>query len=177
VPLASARLESLLDEEVPGPQLLPRAATFHAAVDLLVATSRRQPLLVVLDDAQWMDEASSSFLDILVGRLEELRIVVVALCREPGALPSATWKALLARLETDHRVVVYRLTGLGVDEMRMLAHLASGEPPPESAVDLLASRSAGQPLVVTMLLQGIVEGGAFVGWARAQVQLTAVPVH
>jgi DNA-binding SARP family transcriptional activator len=173
--VASAHLESLLDEEVAGPQLLPRTATFHAAVDLLAATSRRQPLLVVLDDVQWMDEASCSLLEVLVGRLEEIRIVVVALCREPGAVPSAIWKALQARLETDHRVVVHRLTALGVDDVRALAHLASGEPPPETAVDLLASRSAGQPLVVTMLLQRIVEGGAFVGWARAQVQLGAVP--
>ncbi|MGC0421372.1 AAA family ATPase [Embleya sp. AB8] len=64
-----------------------RQALFHGLYWLCVNVAEREPLLVVVDDVQWGDEASLRFLHYLATRLDELPVVVAV------ATESVRWGA------------------------------------------------------------------------------------
>ena len=64
-------------------------STLHGLYWLTVNLASRAPLLLVVDDCQWLDGASLRFLAHLGGRLEGLRVLVVVAVRsgDPAAYP------------------------------------------------------------------------------------------
>ena len=58
-----------------------RRRTLEGAKALLVCESRSQPLMLVFEDLQWIDNASRAFLDSLVDGLPTSRLLVVATFR------------------------------------------------------------------------------------------------
>ena len=79
---------------------------------LSVALAESQPLLLVVDDAQWADEASLRLLNFLAGRLEGLPISLLIACRPPDS-GDVGW--LLARLLADPGCAVMRPQPLSAD--------------------------------------------------------------
>ena len=53
-----------------------RRRTLEAAVLLLLRESSRQPLLLILEDLQWVDRETEAFLDLLAGKLAEAPVLV-----------------------------------------------------------------------------------------------------
>ena len=54
-----------------------RRRTLEAAVLLLLRESSRQPLLLILEDLQWVDRETEAFLDLLAGKLAEAPVLVL----------------------------------------------------------------------------------------------------
>jgi len=54
-----------------------RRRTFKAVKDLLLRESREQPLIVAIDDAQWIDGETHGCLDVIADALESERILLV----------------------------------------------------------------------------------------------------
>jgi DNA-binding NarL/FixJ family response regulator len=101
VPQRRALAVALLLEE-PGPRPLDHAAvaaSFLAALGLL---SRAQPLLVAVDDAQWLDPASRAVLAFALRRLETERVGLLASVRTERGLELDD----LLRALPDDRVVL-----------------------------------------------------------------------
>lgn len=73
-------------------------AMAHALYWLVANIAAERPLLFVVDDAQWADDASLRFLAFLVRRAESLPAVVVSACRLDADRPSA---APIAQLRAD----------------------------------------------------------------------------
>lgn len=69
---------------------------FEAGRDLLVAQSRRRPLFVVLEDAQWIDQSSIEFVGSLGEALSVNRILLLLLYR-PEFHPPMGRQALVYR--------------------------------------------------------------------------------
>ena len=67
---------------------LRRAGIFDAVRQFLLATAARRPLVVVLEDAHWMDQATAEFLPLLVEGLADGRILLCVTQRSGFALPS-----------------------------------------------------------------------------------------
>jgi DNA-binding CsgD family transcriptional regulator len=63
------------------PPTEPQFATLHALYWLIANLAEADPLLVVLDDAQWADPASLRLLAFLAPRLEELPVLLVVAAR------------------------------------------------------------------------------------------------
>ncbi len=79
----AARLAAGLFEhgQAPGPddaEVFPR---LHGLFWLLVNVAFRRPLVVIVDDAQWADDASLAFLAFLIRRLEDVPILLVVATR------------------------------------------------------------------------------------------------
>ena len=53
-------------------------------LSLLSAVAEQQPLLCVVDDAQWLDRASSQVLAFVARRLLAESVALVVAAREPG---------------------------------------------------------------------------------------------
>ncbi|MEU0877337.1 LuxR family transcriptional regulator [Lentzea sp. NPDC005914] len=89
-----------------------------ATLDLLAAAATEKPLLCLVDDAHWLDEASAKVIAFLGRRLAADPIAMVCAAREPGAgrvlnelpalviggLPDAEARALLAAESVDDKV-------------------------------------------------------------------------
>jgi len=102
-------------ERLPGPQRDALATTFGlnlgavpdrflvglAVLSLLSEVAEEQPLLCVVDDGQWLDEASAQVLGFVARRLLAESVAVVFAMREPSeefrGLPSLWWRVFGTR--------------------------------------------------------------------------------
>jgi class 3 adenylate cyclase/tetratricopeptide (TPR) repeat protein len=68
-----------------------------AVCTLFAALSLMQPLMLIIDDAQYVDEASSTYLSALIKRVRKHRILIVAIAR-PGATIALNPKSIMRGL-------------------------------------------------------------------------------
>jgi DNA-binding CsgD family transcriptional regulator len=85
-----------------------RAALEHSLFWLIANLAERRPLLVAVDDAQWADEASLSFLHYMARRADELRVAMLLAARR-AASPGT---ALVARIAAEPEAEVLSLRTL-----------------------------------------------------------------
>lgn len=106
-------------------------------------------LLLVLDDLQWIDEASGALLVDVARQLRGTRVLIVGTCRD-GA------EALPDGLAGDAEVELVALRGLSVDEVGVLLVAAgAGDDRAEDVHD----RTGGNPFLVRELAGVLADGG------------------
>ena len=110
-----------------------------AALGLLSATAETQPLLCLVDDAQWLDRASRQVLGFVARRLPAEPLAIVFAVREPSG------ERELAGLP--------ELTLEGLDDADARALLASALPGrlDERVLDRIVAETRGNPLVLLEL--------------------------
>jgi len=117
-----------------------RFRLFDEVTSLLLAESRIQPVVVLLDDLQAADEPSLRLLDFLVRRLPAGAISVIGSYRGPDPSPA------LAAVAT--RAMVLPLTGLPAAAVaRLVAGVLGHEPDPGVAAEV-HRRTGGNPFFV-----------------------------
>jgi class 3 adenylate cyclase/tetratricopeptide (TPR) repeat protein len=108
-----------------------------------------EPVLLAIEDAQWLDEASADLLAAVAGHLDERAWVLCTTRRTEDA----TWASL------QHRTAV-PLEPLGADELRSLAAAAgTSSTLSDAQLDQLVERSGGNPLFLQELLTAVEEMG------------------
>ncbi|MFG3258919.1 AAA family ATPase [Streptomyces sp. NPDC048172] len=120
-----------------------------AVLGLLHEASRERPVCCVVDDAQWMDEASRQVLVFVARRVAAERIAVVFAARDAEAVPGL---ACLPRLP---------LEGLGEEDARAVLAGAPGVPHAGldgEVLDRILTEARGNPLA---LLEFAHEAGPF----------------
>ena len=142
-------LPSVAPADVPLPALQDERFRAHRAVRaLLVALAARQPLVVILDDLHWADEASLELLVHLLRRPAPARILC-ALAFRDGQLPAPVLAALEAAAR-DSSVRELRLEPLSE---RDADQLIGEEVPPPVRRELYA-QSGGNPFYLQELARG-----------------------
>src|SRR5262249_12665792 len=143
-----ALLAALLSVDGPEPTGSPeqlRARTIDSLSALLFEMAAIRPVLLVIEDVHWSDPSTFEWLDHLMTRVRDRRLLVVLTAR-PELTPR--WSA-----EPCYRE--HRLGALPEPNARALAHdLATqlGAAPPLELVDELVERSGGVPLYLEELL-------------------------
>lgn len=146
-------------EHLPGPQQDALAAAFGlrtgaapdrfmmglAVLGLLSETAARQPLICVIDDAQWLDPGSAQALTFVAHRVGA----------EPLGLVFGTRHAS-GGLRGLQEVV---LTGLGPGDARALLHSALHVPLDEGVVERIAAEARGNPLALLELPRAMTAAG------------------
>ena len=125
-----------LGPAVAGDPLAVRAAT----LSLLAATAEEGPLLVVVDDAQWLDQGSAEALVFAGRRLEAEGIVLLFAAREDG--PEEFRTPGLDELQ---------VRGLDREAVGQLMRSCVAGPVAPSVVEQLTNETAGNPLAVIEL--------------------------
>ncbi len=87
-----------LGEDPPGGE----PAALHGLYWLLVELTERAPVLLAIDDAQWLDQPTLRWLGYVTHRLAELPVLVVLTARDSEGDPPAELNALLADPTTSH---------------------------------------------------------------------------
>ncbi|MDQ3779052.1 MAG: AAA family ATPase [Chloroflexota bacterium] len=120
-----------------------RARLFDGVVDLLRQMSNDQPVVVALDDLQWIDEASSSLLHYVVRQFDAPAGVLFAIGARTGEITDNTAAASVIRsLGGDGRLHQITLTALSaVETAQLVSTVAPGIDP-----DTIYAVSTGNPL-------------------------------
>ena len=108
-----------------------------AALSLLSAVAERQPLLCVVDDAQWLDRASALVLGFAARRLLAEPVALVFATREPG--------------EEFRGLPELLVGGLGDSAARELLASVIGGPLDERVRDRILAETRGNPLALLEL--------------------------
>ena len=155
-PLFASLLSIPFGERYPPLALSPtrqRRRTLAALLDQFEALARRQPILLVFEDAQWADATSLELLDLTVERVRQLPVFALFTSRSEFEPP---WVGLpnvgtltLGRLErNDVESMVVRMTG--------------GRVLPAEVMEQIVAKTDGNPLFVEELTKTVLEAGVLV---------------
>jgi DNA-binding CsgD family transcriptional regulator len=111
-----------------------------AVLSLLAAAAEERPVLVVIDDAQWLDRASADALRFAARRMSVDRVAFVFAVRE-GEAPE---------FETGGFDEIH-LAGMDLDEVTTLLAQSSGPVPPPDVVADVRDATNGNPLALIEL--------------------------
>src|SRR5215467_14097968 len=112
-----------------------------AVLSLLSEVAGERPLICLIDDEQWLDQASAQALGFVARRLGADPVGVVFAAREPGAELGG-----LPELVVD---------GLGDIDARALLEAAVAGPLDEQVRDLIVAETRGNPLALLELPRGL----------------------
>jgi class 3 adenylate cyclase/tetratricopeptide (TPR) repeat protein len=144
-----------------------RELLLEGLAGILDRLAQVRPLLLVLEDAHWIDPTSLQLLDLVVGRMNGWPTLLVVTCR-PEFKPDWRNRAHVARIE---------VRPIGADDAeRIVRHVAGSEALPETVVRGIVVRSDGVPLFIEELTRAVADAAAPAGSSRARGQSApAVP--
>jgi class 3 adenylate cyclase/tetratricopeptide (TPR) repeat protein len=129
-----------------------REEAVRAVLAFLEGSARSRPVVVVLSDLHWADDAVLGVLDMLAERLSRSRFVLVATARQ-GLLDR--WSPPAGR----HNTILVNLDPLDRGASRELLSSIAGPDLDESLGDDLLDRSGGNPFFLEELVALVAEAG------------------
>jgi class 3 adenylate cyclase/predicted ATPase len=152
-PLIAALLSITSGDRYPALDLGPqkrKERTFAALVGQLEGLARRWPVLMVFEDAHWIDPTSRELLDLTIERIPTLPVLLVVTFRPEFAPP---W------------VCEPHTTPLALDRLSrelgaaLVERVAGGKTLPPQVIDQIITRTDGVPLFVEELTKTVLESG------------------
>ena len=134
-------------------RLLDSVATF------LKAASRSRPLMLVLDDLHWADDASLGLLQFVARELGNARVLVVGTYRDVELNRQHPLAETLAELTRERLFTRVLLRGLTAEDIGHFISLTSGVEPPKGLVTAVHRETEGNPLFVTEVVRLLVQEG------------------
>ncbi|MET9914472.1 AAA family ATPase [Streptomyces sp. NPDC006476] len=149
-------LRDILDDRTAGDQLPPEVCPrlLAALESLVMNVADGLPLLILLDDVQWLDSHSLRWLNYVAKRIVGLPVVIVA-CLQEGDLRAD--RPLVRELVTAAQRVL-RLQPLSQAGVRALIEQQYGASPDEAFVVACHQASMGNPLYATLVAAQIMSG-------------------
>jgi DNA-binding CsgD family transcriptional regulator len=121
-----------------------------AALSLLADAAQKQPLLCLIDDAQWLDQTSAQALGVVARRLLGESVALVVAAREPGVEFRGLPELMVG--------------GLGEADARDLLGTVISRPLDEQVQKRFIAETGGNPLALLELSRGLAQadfGGGF----------------
>ncbi len=116
-----------------------------AVLGLLADAAQAQPLLLLIDDAQWLDRETSQVLGFAARRLRAESVAMIFGLRDATELPEAGELADLPEL---------RIGGLPDEQARELLALVHPGPADDAVLERIVAESQGNPLALLELPRG-----------------------
>jgi predicted ATPase len=122
----------------------------EALIRQLEGSSRRRSVVMVFEDAQWIDPTSRELLDLIVERARGLPVLLIVTFRPEFQMP---WTG-------QPQVTMLSLNRLDRHDRTVLVEqIAGGKALPDEVVDQIADRTDGVPLFVEELTKSVLESG------------------
>jgi DNA-binding CsgD family transcriptional regulator len=153
---AAAAAGALLDAQGAPVTEAPTFDLLHGLAWFVVNLADRGPLVLLVDDAHWLDSPSARFLSYLADRLEDAPILLVVALRpdEPGA-PRA-----LRRLALHPDATLLRPRPLSEEAVAALTSDALRSPPTAAFTTACRAATGGNPFAIHSLLVDLAADGA-----------------
>jgi class 3 adenylate cyclase/tetratricopeptide (TPR) repeat protein len=140
-------------EHHPLPNLSPqrkKERTLEALIRQLEGLARKRPVVMVFEDAHWIDPTSRELLDLTVDRVRSLPVLLIVTFR-PEFQPPWTGQPQVNTL-TLNRLDRH-------DRTALVAQIAGGKALPDAVVAQIVDRTDGVPLFVEELTKSVLESG------------------
>ena len=152
-PLLAALWPITAEERYPPLNLTPqvqKARTFDALLEQLEGLAAREPVLMILEDAQWIDPTTTELFGRVIDRVRHLPVLLVISLRPEFTPPWTGFTHLTAltlnRLgQRQGAAIIERLTG--------------GKTLPEEVMAQILAKTDGVPLFVEELTKTVLESG------------------
>ena len=133
--------------------------TLRTLVDVTEAAARRQPSVLLFEDAHWADPTTLEVLDLLIDRMKKTVPLLVVLTHRPE---------FQSRWSGQGHVGALNLSKLTrTQSAAMVATLAGGKALPAVLLEQILTRTDGVPLFVEELTKSILEFGRAEGGGRS----------
>ncbi|MDE5452931.1 AAA family ATPase [Bradyrhizobium sp. CSA112] len=130
-----------------------RRRTLAALLDQFEGHARQQPILLLIEDAQWADDTSLELLDLIVERVRQLPILALVTFRPEFEPP---WAGLA-------NVGTLTLGGLDRENVEsIVTQVAGGRALPTEVMKRIVDKTDGNPLFVEELTKTVLEAGILV---------------
>jgi class 3 adenylate cyclase len=140
-------------ERCPLPNLSPqrkKEQTLEALIRQIEGLARRHPVLIVFEDAHWIDPTSRELLDLAVERVRSLPVLLLVKFRlefhPPWTGQPQVRMLALNRLDRHDRTA-------------LIEQVAGGKTLPDEVVNQIVERTDGIPLFVEELTKSVLESG------------------
>jgi tetratricopeptide (TPR) repeat protein len=131
---------------------------FNSIRDLFRRAAENRPLLLVLDDLQWADEATVLLLRHVLGALSDVPMLILGTYREDMDAGTPFSRALVDLLR--HPLVLrILLRQLVSDEVAAMLGSLAGRTPPSALVQLVHTETDGNPFFVEEVFTHLMEEG------------------
>lgn len=141
------------DERYPAVMVSPqqkREMTLTAVLDQLDSAAAQGSVLIVVEDAHWIDPTSQDLLDRMIARAARLPVLLVVTARpelQPGWIGQP-------------HVTMLPLSRLGrLDSAGIIGGVADGKSLPDEVVEQVLARADGVPLFIEELTSALLESG------------------
>jgi predicted ATPase/class 3 adenylate cyclase len=132
-----------------GPELR-KARTLRALADQLFALARRAPVLLLLEDAHWIDPTTRELFDSVIQPIGQRRVMLLVTCRPEFHNP---WGS-------HSHVTSLTLNRLGQRQCAdLIGEVVGGRPLPDTITRVIIERADGVPLFVEELTKSVLESG------------------
>ena len=140
-------------ERCPLPNLTPQRKkewTLWALIRQLEGLSRHQPVVMVFEDAHWIDPTSRELLDLTIERISILPVLLIVTFRSEFEPPwtGQPQVTVLAPNRLDRR-----------DRTALVEQIAGSKALPSEVIAQIADRTDGVPLFIEELTKSILESG------------------
>jgi class 3 adenylate cyclase len=152
---------------------------------LFRAFAREAPVLLVLEDLHWADEASLELLQHLARELRDARIAILATYRSDEMHRRHPLLRSLAELQRERVTNEISLKRLTPDETQEVIRATFAQSDPNVRIsdefrDAIHARSEGNPFFTEELLKAVVESGGVyfdtqTGWQRKPIDQLEIP--
>ena len=126
-----------------------RTRTFEALVQQLLGLAARQPVLLVLEDAHWIDPTTLELIEQCLDLIAAARVLLLLTSR-PDHQPE---------LAAHPHVTRFTLNRLGRTGVEAIVGRLGGDHLPTETIDAIIARTDGVPLFVEELTKAILETG------------------
>ena len=124
--------------------------TLRALVDLTEAAARKQPSVLLYEDLHWADPTTLEVLDLLIDRVRDIPLLIVATHR----------LEFQNRWASHGHVVGLNLSRLTrAQSLAMVSRVAGGKALPPELLEQILTKTDGVPLFVEELTKSILESG------------------
>ena len=140
-------------ERHPLPNLSPqrkKERTLAALIRQFEGLVHQQPLLMIFEDAHWIDPTSRELLDLTIERIRSLPVLLIVTFR-PEFQPPWTGQPQVTTL-TLNRLDRY-------DRIALIEQIAGSTALPDDVIAQIADRTDGVPLLVEELTKSVLESG------------------
>lgn len=136
--------------------LVDSVLSFDSTLTLLSLVAKKRPLLLVIEDIQWMDHISLMLLDQMLHKINSGEIVFAATCRQPAADPVTNF---LRSAEEDGLCRCCDLSPFTHEETMQFIELCGAQSIPQADKEQIYRDTQGNAFLLTQLIGSIMENG------------------
>lgn len=135
---------------------LRQASLFSLLVEILQTWAQKQPLVMLVDNAHWMDEVSQALTQTLAQQVCETAPAMIFLALRPSRLGEAQ---LFPELNSLANFTEFTLTEISATEVEAMAERTLDAPLSRLLLEIIQHTARGNPFFVSELLSAMRTGG------------------